>query len=99
MGGEGRLRNPNMLCSIVYQMILCHAKLYYIIVYYSRLNSQQSSSVITYGVSRDVLCFVNRRLVTPCYGASIVAKQGHVRQSWMSRVKHPILRLSQHVTT
>ena len=43
--------------------------------------------------------FLNRRLVTAFYGASIVAEQGHVRKPWMSRVKHPMSRLGQNVTT
>ena len=34
-----------------------------------------------------------RLLVTTCYGVSIVAEQEHVRKSWTSRVKHPMLRL------
>ena len=37
----------------------------------------------------------NRRLVTICYGVSIVAEQEDVRQSWMARVKHPMLRLTK----
>ena len=37
----------------------------------------------------------NRRLVTTCYGFPSAAEQEHVRKSWMSRVKHPMLRLSQ----
>ena len=41
----------------------------------------------------------NRRLVTAFYGVSIVAEQECIRKSWMSRVKHPMLRLSQNVTT
>ena len=57
----------------------------------------QSSSVITQGrFARDVLPFVNRRLVTIVYGCSIVAEQEHTIQSWTSRVKHPMLRLSQN---
>ena len=43
--------------------------------------------------------FFIRRLVTTCYGVSIVAEQELVIKSWMSRVKHPMLRLSQSVTT
>ena len=43
--------------------------------------------------------FVNRRLVTTFYGVLIVAEKEHVRNSWMSRVKHPMLRLSRNVTT
>ena len=43
--------------------------------------------------------FVNRRLVTTFYGCSIVAEQEHVRKSRISRVKHPMLRLSQNDTT
>ena len=39
------------------------------------------------------------RYVTTCYGVSMVAEQGHVRQSWMSRVKQPMLRPSRNVTT
>ena len=42
--------------------------------------------------------FVNRRLVTTVCGVSIVAEQGRVRKVLMSRVKHPMLRLSQNVT-
>ena len=30
---------------------------------------------------------------------STVAEQGRGMQSWMSRAKHPMLRLSQNVTT
>ena len=43
--------------------------------------------------------FFNRLLVTTFYGFPIVGEQEHVRQSWMSRVKHTILRLSQNATT
>ena len=43
--------------------------------------------------------FVNCRLVTTCYGVSSVVERRHVRQSWMSRVKHAMLRLSPNVTT
>ena len=50
-------------------------------------------------VSRETFCLFNRRLVTTFYGVSIVAEQEHVRKSWMSRAKHPMLRLSQNVTT
>ena len=49
--------------------------------------------------ARDVLPFVYHRCVTTFYGVSIIAEQEHVRKSWMSRVKHPMLRLNQNVTT
>ena len=41
----------------------------------------------------------NRRVVATFYGVSIVAEQEHVRTYSMSREKHPVLRLSQNVTT
>ena len=43
--------------------------------------------------------FFNRRLVTTFYLCSIAAEQEHVRKSSNCRLKHPMLRLSQHVTT
>ena len=60
----------------------------------------QSRSVITQGrFARDIPPLLYRLLVTTCYGVSIVAEQEHVRKSWTSHVKHPMLRLSQNVTT
>ena len=41
----------------------------------------------------------NCRLVTTFYDFPLVAEQGHVRKSWMSRVKYPMLRLHQHTCT
>ena len=67
----------------------------------SRLaKSCQSSSVIAQGVSPGNMSpCVDCRLVATFYGSQIDAEQEHVRQSCMSRVKHPMLRLSQNVTT
>ena len=64
--------------------------------YVSKLvKSYQSSSVITHGVPRKTFRLFNRRLVTTCYGALIVAEQERARKSWMSFVKHPMLQLSK----
>ena len=49
--------------------------------------------------ARDVPACFNRRLVATLYVVSIVAEREHARKSWMARVKHTMLRLSQNITT
>ena len=80
-------------------MIIIIVIIFIIIITSKLVKSHQSSSVITQGVSRETFRFFNRRLVTSFYGCPSVAEQEHVRKSLMSRVKHPMLRLSQKVTT
>ena len=64
------------------------------------VKSYESSSVMTQGVSRvSFRLFLNLCLVTAFYGFPVPAEQKHTIKSWMSRVKHPKLRLSQNVTT
>ena len=43
--------------------------------------------------------FVDHRLLTTCCGFPIAAEQEHSRKERVSRVKLPMLRLSQNVTT
>ena len=62
------------------------------------VKSYQSSSVIRQLDCARHSALFNRRLITICYGRSIVAEQQHVIKSWTSRVKHP-KRRSQHITT
>ena len=46
-----------------------------------------------------ITALFNCRGVTTFYGFPTVAEQDHVRKSWRSRVEHPMLLLSQNVTT
>ena len=66
-----------------------------------RSRIHRSTSHLSYIMRCDAKhsAFVNRRLLTTFYGFPSVAEQGHIRESWMSRVKHPMLRLSQNVTS
>ena len=98
-----RAKLPPLLCIYIYIYIYIYTHMYM----YMSLTLRSSE---LRGLSRDgeraapcsfcSMAFSPEKLVVKTlYGCSIVAEQEHIRKSWTSSVKHPMLRLGQSVTT
>ena len=64
------------------------------------VKSQQFHLVVTSGVSLETLCvFFNVHQVAAFYRVTCLLEHKHSKKRGMSRVKRPMLRLSEIVTT